>query len=148
MRINDSDHLLCSVSKFRNRHHMTSVSSYITLWFLCRYRNSYIGWCTHCTSRVHILSAVSFLMNTSHQVTVRGTCTLDPCTDWVLRRVLPCTAWVWLMNCTIVKNDTKCCYVGTVNGTDIYYSTCSLENVSKSCQFQFFRHPPPPKNRH
>ena len=34
-------------------------------------------------------------------------------------------------------------YVGTVNGTDIYYSTWSLENVSKSCQFQFFR--PPPK---
>ena len=28
--------------------------------------------------------------------------------------------------------------------TDIYYSTWSLENVSKSCQFQFFR-PPPPK---
>ena len=35
-------------------------------------------------------------------------------------------------------------YVGTVNGTDIYYLTWSLENVSKSCQFQFFR-PPPPK---
>ena len=31
--------------------------------------------------------------------------------------------------------------------TDIYYSTWSLENVSKSCQFQFFR-PPPPQNRH
>ena len=29
--------------------------------------------------------------------------------------------------------------------TDIYYSTWSLENVSKSCQFQFFR---PPQNRH
>ena len=29
--------------------------------------------------------------------------------------------------------------------TDIYYSTWSLENVSESCQFQYFRHPPPQK---
>ena len=39
--------------------------------------------------------------------------------------------------------DPTAYYVGTVNGTDIYYSTWSLENVSKSWQFQFFR--PPPK---